>query len=127
MSSNILLTDLSKNLIVFIYQYLTEKEMILASSASKKMREAFNDDFLFIELSKRDHLFLPSEGEKFNTWREYFLYLRQLKTHNNSGKPNIGFKMIPYRGHKSPIESLTIFSNKKEMINTVVSGDSNYV
>ena len=125
MSSNILLTDLSKNLIVFIYQYLTGKEMVLASSASKKMREAFNQDFLFIELSKRDHLFLPSEGEKFNTWKEYFLYLRQLKTNLKSGKPNIGFKMIPYRGHKSPIESFAIFSNKKEMSDTVVSGDTN--
>ena len=125
MSSNILLTDLSKNLIAFMYQYLTGKEMVLASSASKKMREAFNQDFLFIELSKRDHLFLPSEGEKFNTWKEYFLYLRQLKTNLKSGKPNIGFKMIPYRGHKSPIESFAIFSNKKEMSDTVVSGDTN--
>ena len=98
--------------------------MILASTSSKKMRKAFNQDYIFIELTKRDHLFLPSEGEKFETWKEYFLYLKQLKTNISSGKPNIGFKMIPYRGHKSPIEAFTIFSHKRENKNVIVSGDS---
>ena len=53
--------------------------MVLASSTCKKMRQAFNRDFIYIELAKRDHLFLPSEGEKFGTWKEYFLYLKQLR------------------------------------------------
>ena len=125
MSAPIQFIDLSKNLMAFIYQYLSGKEMALASSSCRKMREAFNQDFLFIELSKRDHLFLPSEGDKFNTWKEYFLYLKQLKTNISSGKPNIGYKMEPYRGHKAPIEAFAIFNHKKEMTTTIVSGDSN--
>ena len=119
------LQELSTNLIAFIYQYLTNKEMTLASSCCKKMRQAFNRDFIYIELAKRDHLFLPSEGEKFGTWKEYFLYLKELNKNLSSGKPNVGFKMIPYRGHKSPIEAVAIFNHKEEMSTTIVSGDSN--
>ena len=125
MSSKILLTDLSANMLAFIYQFLEGKDMVLASSACKKMRKAFNQDYIYIELTKRDHLFLPSEGEKFNTWKEYFLYLKQLRKNISSGKPNIGFKMIPYRGHKAPIEAIEYFNHKKEMITVLVSGDSN--
>ena len=119
------LQELSTNLIAFIYQYLTNKEMTLASSCCKKMRQAFNRDFIYIELAKRDHLFLPSEGEKFGTWKEYFLYLKELNKNISSGKPNVGFKMIPYRGHKSPIEAVAVFNHKEEMSTTIVSGDSN--
>ena len=61
MSSKILLTDLSANMLAFIYQFLEGKDMVLASSACKKMRKAFNQDYIYIELTKRDHLFLPSE------------------------------------------------------------------
>ena len=124
MNSNINILDLPTNLIAFLYQFLDVKEMIYASTSSKKMRKAFNQDFIFIELAKRDHLFLPYEGEKFNTWKEYFYYLKQLKTNISSGKPNIGFKMIPYRGHKFPIEAFAIFNHKRENQNVIVSGDS---
>ena len=124
MNSRINIQDLPANLIAYLYQFLETKEMVLASGSSKRMRKAFNQDFIFIELAKRDHLFLPSEGEKFNTWKEYFLYLKQLKTNLSSGKPNVGFKMIPYRGHKFPIEAFAIFSHKKENENVIVSGDS---
>jgi hypothetical protein len=124
MNSNINILDLPANLIAFLYQFLDAKEMIYASNSSKKMRKAFNQDYIFIELTKRDHLFLPSEGEKFNTWKEYFLYLKQLKKNISSGKPNIGFKMIPYRGHKFPIEAFAIFNHKRENQNVIVSGDS---
>ena len=117
--------DLPANLIAFIYQYLDNKEMVLASSSCKKMRKAFNQDFIYIELAKRDHLFLPSEGEKFGTWKEYFLYLKQLRKNISSGKPNVGFRMVPYRGHKSPIQALAIFNHKNDMSTTIVSGDSN--
>ena len=119
------LQELSTNLIAFIYQYLTNKEMTLASSCCKKMRQAFNRDFIYIELAKRDLLFLPSEGEKFETWKDYFLYLKELNKNISSGKPNVGFKMIPYRGHKSPIEAVAVFNHKTEMSTTIVSGDSN--
>ena len=125
MSSKIQLTDLSTNLLAFIYQYLKEKEMFDASKSCKKMRKALNQDFIFIELTKREHLFWPSEGEKFKTWKEYFLYLRQLQKNMSSGKPNIGYKMIPYRGHKAPIEAIEYFDHKKEMNTIIVSGDSN--
>ena len=124
MESLVKLQELSTNLIAFIYQFLTNKEMVLASSTCKKMRQAFNRDFIYIELAKRDHLFLPSEGEKFGTWKEYFLYLKQLNKNISSGKPNVGFKMIPYRGHKSPIEAVAVFNHKEEMSTTIVSGDS---
>ena len=125
MSSKIQLTDLSTNMLAFIYQYLKEEEMFVASKSCKKMRKAFNQDFIFIELTKREHLFLPSEGEKFKTWKEYFLYLKQLQKNMSSGKPNIGYKMIPYRGHKAPIEAIEYFDHKKEMNTIIVSGDSN--
>ena len=124
MNSNINLQDLPTNLIAFLYQFLDIKEMINCSALSKKMRKAFNQDFIFIELVKRDNLFLPSLSEKFNTWKENFMYLKQLKKNLSSGKPNIGFKMIPYRGHKSPIEAFAIFNHKRKNENVIVSGDS---
>ena len=125
MSSNILLSDLPSNLIAFIYQYLSVNDMVKSACCCKKMLKAFKQDFIYIELVKRDILFLPAESEKFENWKDYFNYLQQLRKNLSSGKPNIGFKMSPYRGHKSPIEALAIFHNKKHFDSTIVSGDSN--
>ena len=111
--------------IVFIYQYLSIKDMQKASLSCRKFQKAFHQDYLFIELTKRHHLFLPSEGDKFKTWKDYFFYLQQLKKNISDGSPNVGYKMTPYRGHKFPIEALSIFDYKKEMNSLIVSGDSN--
>lgn len=124
MSSKILITDLSANLIAFIYQYLDAKDMVNASSANKKMRKALNQDYIYIELTKRDHLFLPSEQDRFDSWKEHWTYLKQLKRNISSGKANIGYKMNPYRGHKTPISALETFNLKKSMDSIIVSGDS---
>lgn len=125
MSSNILLSDLPTNLIAFIYQYLSVNDMVKSACCCKKMLKAFKQDFIYIELAKRDILFLPAESDKFESWKDYFNYLQQLRKNISSGKPNVGYKMNPYRGHKSPIEALAIFHNKKTFDSTIVSGDSN--
>ena len=124
MTSKIAITDLPTNLIAFIYQYLNGKDMVAASHTNKKMLKALNQDFIYIELSKRDHLFLPSEGDRFGTWKEYFQYLKNYEKNISSGKPNIGYKMRPYRGHKFPIEAVEVFNHKTSMETTIVSGDS---
>ena len=119
------ITDLSYNLIAFIYQYLDGKDMVNASTSNRKMRRAFYQDFIYIELAKRDVLFIPSEGERFGSWKDYYLYLKQLKKNLSSGKPNVGYKMVPYRGHKAPIEAVEVFNHKLTMETTIVSGDTN--
>ena len=119
------LQNLPPNLVAFIYQYLSTKEILKLVPLCKKFRKAFQQDFLWSTLAKQNYLFLPNEGEKFPTWREYFLYLKQLQKNLSSGKPNVGFKMIPYRGHKFPISAIEIFENKKILKYTIVSGDSN--
>ena len=124
MSSKILITDLPANLIAFIYQYLDGKDMVNASGANKKMLKALHQDFIYIELTKRDHLFLPSEQDRFGSWKEHWTYLQQLKKNLTSGKPNIGYKMNPYRGHKTPINALETFNLKKSMDSIIVSGDT---
>ena len=124
MSSMINIKDMPTNLIAFIYQYLSMKEMSNASSTCKKMHKALEQDYIYIELAKRHQLFLPYEADKFKTWKDYFYHLKQLKQNITLGKPNIGYKMVPYRGHKFPIEALAIFNYKKEMNSLIVSGDS---
>ena len=124
MSSKTLITDLSANLIAFIYQFLDGKDMVSASSTNKKMRKALNQDYIYIELTKRDHLFLPSEQDRFGSWKEHWRYLKELKRNLSSGKANIGYKMNPYRGHKAPINALETFNLKKSMDTIIVSGDS---
>lgn len=125
MSSKTLITDLPANLITFIYQYLDVKDMAKASAANKKMQKALYQDYLYIELTKRDHLFLPSEEDRFGSWKDHWTYLQQLKKNLTSGKPNIGYKMNPYRGHKTPINTLETFNLKKSMDSIIVSGDTN--
>ena len=125
MSSMINIKDMPTNLIAFIYQYLSINDMSKASATCKKMRQALKQDYIYIELSKRHQLFLPYEGDKFKTWKDYFFYLKQLGQNISLGKPNIGYKMVPYRGHKFPIEALAIFNYRNEMNSLIVSGDSN--
>jgi hypothetical protein len=98
--------------------------MVSASSTNKKMRKALNQDYIYIELTKRDHLFLPSEQDRFGSWKEHWRYLKELKRNLSSGKANIGYKMNPYRGHKAPINALETFNLKKSMDTIIVSGDS---
>ena len=54
MNSRINIQDLPANLIAYLYQFLDTKEMVLASTSSKKMRKAFNQDFIYIELAKSE-------------------------------------------------------------------------
>ncbi len=125
MSSKIHLIDLPTHLIAFIYQYLDVREMVTSACACRKMEKALKNDFLYIELAKRDQYFYPSESDKFETWKDYFKYLQQIRINTSSGKPNIGYKMAPYRGHKFPIEAVAFFNNGKDIGKTIVSGDSN--
>ena len=127
MSSKINLEDLSTNLIAFIYQYLDVKDMLNAGKACRKLQSALQKDYMYIELAKRQQLFCPSESERFETWKDYFRYLKQLTTNIHTGKPNIGYRMVPYRGHKSPIEAIGVFNNRRDISKTIVSGDSDGV
>ena len=124
MSSKINLGDLPTNLIAFIYQYLSTKDMYSSSLACQKCNKALHQDYIFLELAKRNVLFSPAEAEKANSYKEYFIYLKQLKENREKGNPNIGYKMVPYRGHKFPIEVLTAFNYKHEINSLIVSGDS---
>ena len=124
MSSKTSIIDLSANLIAFIYQFLDGKDLFNASKANKKMKKALQQDYIYIELTKRNHLFLPSEQERFSTWKEHWTYLQELKKNLSSGKSNIGYKMNPYRGHKNPISALEVFNLKKSMDSIIVSGDN---
>ena len=123
MSSKTLITDLSANLIAFIYQYLDGIDMYHASCTNKKMLKALQQDYIYIELTKRDHLFYPSDQDRFSSWKQNWRYLKELKKNFSSGKPNIGYKMNPYRGHKTPISALEVFDLKKSMNSIIVSGD----
>ena len=125
MSLKIKLDDLPTNLIAFIYQYLDVKDMINSGKACRKLLSALEKDYMYIELAKRQQLFCPSESEKFETWKDYFMYLKQLSMNIHSGRANIGFKMVPYRGHNSPIEAIGVFNNRRDISKTIVSGDSN--
>ena len=47
MSSKTLITDLSANLIAFIYQYLDGIDMYHASCTNKKMLKALQQDYIY--------------------------------------------------------------------------------
>ena len=119
------LQNFPPQLIAFIYQYLPIKEILKLIPLCKKFKKAFQQDFLWSSFAKNNYLFIPEESDKFQTWREYFLYLKKLQINMKSGKPNLGYKMTPYRGHKAPISAIEIFENKKLLKNTYVSGDMN--
>ena len=115
--------DLPLNVLSFIYQYLDFKDRLHMMLTNHKMNKAGNHDFLYIELAKRNILFLPQESDTFDSWKDYYNYLRALKPSKEQGKPS-NYKMIPYRGHKAPITTIEYFNNKKKPTKTIVSGDS---
>ena len=116
------LNDLSENLIACIYKYLPEKDMFNAARCSKKFYSAFQKDFLMEELAKNSMIFLPSDEGRGETWKDVFTFLKKYKTAEKSGRPR-SFKMVPYRGHKTPIEALCAFENEYNFDSTIVSGD----
>ena len=116
------INDLSENLIACIYKYLPEKDMINAAKCSKKFYSALQKDFLMEELAKNSMIFLPSDEGRGETWKDVFTFLKKYKTAEKSGRPR-NFKMVPYRGHKTPIETLCAFENEYNFDSTIVSGD----
>ena len=122
MSSKKQLIDLPTNLIAFIYQFLSEKDMFMISKASKKFDEAFHKDFLMEQLVKRNIYFLPEDESRGNSWYDILKFLKKYKTNEKSGAPS-NYKMMPYRGHKSPIEAFVAFENNYNFDSTIVSGD----
>ena len=75
MSSKKQLIDLPTNLIAFIYQFLSEKDMFMISKASKKFDEAFHKDFLMEQLVKRNIYFLPEDESRGNSWYDILKFL----------------------------------------------------
>ena len=122
MSEKLTLSDLPTNLIAFIYQFLPEKDMIEASKCAKKFNEALEKDFLMEQLAKRDMMFLPEDESRGNTWKDIFKFLKTFKVAEKSGKPS-KYRMIPYRGHKRPIEAFCAFENRYNFDSIIVSGD----
>ena len=122
MSEKLELSDLPTNLISVIYQYLPEKDMCEASRAAKKFYEAMQKDFLMEQLAKRNKMFVPEDESRGETWKEVFEFLRKYKVAEKSGVPS-KFKMIPYRGHKTPIDAFCALENIYNFDSTIVSGD----
>lgn len=116
------LNDLSGNLLACIYKYLPTKDMFSVSFCSKKFYNALQKDFLMEELAKRNMFFLKSDENRAETWKEIFKYVKKYEKAESSGKPK-NFRMVPYRGHKKPIEALCAFENNYNFDSTIVSGD----
>ena len=116
------LNDLSENLLACIYKYLPDKDMFNAAKCSKKFYSAFQKDFLMEELAKNSMIFLPSDEGRGETWKDVFTFLKKYKEAEKSGRPR-NFKMVPYRGHKTPIEALCAFENEYNFDSTITSGD----
>lgn len=110
------------NLIAFIYQYLEIEEIDKSSKTCKQLQKAFNVDFLWSTLIKKFGIFLPFEEEKFPSWKKYYSFLKNYPKNISDGRPK-SFKMIPFRGHSSPITAIETFSNKRNLSYTLVSGD----
>ena len=116
------LNDLSGNLLACIYKYLPKKDMFSAAMCSKKFYNALQKDFLMEELAKRNSFFLKSDENRAETWKDVFKFIAKYEEAESSGRPS-KFRMIPYRGHKTPIEALCAFENSYNFDSTIVSGD----
>ena len=116
------INDLSENLLACIYKYLPDKDMFNAARCAKKFYSAFHKDFLMEELAKNSMIFLPSDAGRGETWKDVFMFLKKYKTAEKSGRPR-NYKMVPYRGHKTPIEAICAFENEYNFDSTIVSGD----
>ena len=68
-------------------------------------------------------IFLPSDESRGETWKDVFTFLKINKKAEKSGRPR-SFKIVPYRGHKTPIEALCAFENAYNFDSTIVCGDS---
>lgn len=121
--SKIHITDLSGNLIGFIYQFLSPIDILNASLTCKKLNKGLEKDFLWETFAKKQFLFLPNEGDHFKKWKDYFKYLRDLNENIKNGISGVSFKCYPYRGHKEIITAIEYFNDPSNLSTIIVTGD----
>lgn len=112
----------STNVIGYLFQFLKHNEIINMSKVNKKFRKALESEYLWQNLVLGDELFVPSDRNVFSTWKNYYFSINKLKANMKGGKPNIGFKMKPMRGHPNYITSIACYEENISE-SKIVSGD----
>jgi len=115
---------ISHNLIGYIINFLEHKDVLQSSLINKKFKNALNSEMLWQSLILQNELFVQYDKDSFKSWKQLYFLLYKLKLNITGGKPNIGFKMKPMRGHKSIITSMIVYE-KTSLEHVVISGDSN--
>jgi len=100
---------INKNLVAYIYLFLSPQEMFKFGKISKKFLQALNSDYIYEDIVLKEELFV--ERSDIQSWKKYYFYLLGIKKNFKSGKPNISFKMNALRGHTNYITCLNYFED----------------
>jgi hypothetical protein len=113
---------LSVNLTGYLLQFFEQNEIFNFCKINRKLKKALNSELIWENFVLKDELFIPDDRNDFISWKNYYLSINKLKVNMKGGKPNIGFKMKPMRGHPNYITAMTCYEDN---INNamVISGD----
>jgi hypothetical protein len=119
-----LLEKVSTNLVGYLLQFVNHKDVFTCGKVNKKFHKALNSEYLWETLVLQNELFVSGDRNSFTNWKNLYLSLHKLKSNLKGGKPNIGFKMKPMRGHTSYIVSAVVYEvSGKFGVNKIISAD----
>ncbi len=122
--SNSYFDKINSNLLGYIISFLDHKDVIQSSLINKKFKKALNSENLWESMILQNELFVQYDKDSFRSWKKLYFFLYKLKSNITGGKPNIGFRMKPMRGHKEIVTSMVIYE-KSSFEHFVISGDKN--
>lgn len=119
-----LFEKINPNLIGYIITFLDHKEVIITSTINRRFKKALNSESLWESLILQNELFIQNDKESFTSWKRLYFTLFKLKSNIMGGKPNVGFKMKPMRGHKEIVTCMIVYE-KSTLDYILISGDKN--